>query len=166
MELQKHRKLASGIKVVLSDVDGVLTDGGLYFTENGDQMKRFHVHDGMGFLLLKEKGFKTGIITSENLELVRLRAQRIRPDHLYMNVGFEGKLTAANEIAEKEGCTLNEIAYIGDDVNCIPLLQAVGQAYCPANAVDAVKALPGITILTKPGGHGAFRELADLLLSR
>jgi 3-deoxy-D-manno-octulosonate 8-phosphate phosphatase (KDO 8-P phosphatase) len=159
------RKQTSAIKVVLSDVDGVLTDGGLYFTESGDQMKRFHVHDGMGFLLLKKQGFTTGIITSEHLELVRLRAQRINPDYLYMNVGFEGKLAAALEIAEKEACTLKEIAYIGDDVNCIPLLQAVGYACCPANAVDAVKALPGIRVLSKTGGQGAFRELADALLN-
>ncbi|HCK21297.1 MAG TPA: 3-deoxy-D-manno-octulosonate 8-phosphate phosphatase [Bacteroidetes bacterium] len=158
------RKQAPTIKVVLSDVDGVLTDGGLYFTEKGDQFKRFHVHDGMGFLLLKERGFTTGIITSENLELVRLRAQRIRPDYLYMNLGFEGKLEAAREIAAKEGCSLDEMAYIGDDVNCIPLLQAVGQAFCPSNAVEAVKAVSGIHVLTAAGGHGAFREMAELLL--
>ncbi len=155
----------SVIKMVLSDVDGVLTDGGLYFTENGDQFKRFHVHDGIGFLLLKEHGIKTGIITSENLELVRLRAQRIKPDHLVMDVGFEEKLIAAKRICREEGIELAEVAYIGDDINCIPLLEAVGFPFCPANAVDAVRNIPGIFITEKSGGQGAFRELVERVVS-
>lgn len=152
------------IKMVLSDVDGVLTDGGLYFTETGDQFKRFHVHDGIGFLLLKKHGIKTGIITSENLELVRLRAQRIKPDHLVMNVGFEEKLHAAKRICSEEQIHLDEVAYIGDDINCIPLLEAVGYPCCPANAVEAVKNIPGIYITEKAGGEGAFRELVEKIL--
>ncbi|HQU75368.1 MAG TPA: HAD hydrolase family protein [Chitinophagales bacterium] len=155
----------SPVKLVLSDVDGVLTDGGLYFTESGDQFKKFHVHDGMGFLLLKKAGIKTGIITSENLELVRLRAQRIQPDHLYMGVGFEEKLHTARAIARQEGISLDEVAYIGDDVNCIALLEKVGFPTCPADAVDAVKNIPGIFQTTRKGGEGAFRELADKILS-
>lgn len=153
------------IKLVLTDVDGVLTDGGLYFSESGDQFKKFHVHDGVGFLLLNQAGLKTGIITSENLQLVKLRAQRIHPDHLYMGVGFEEKLTTAEAICQLENISLNQVAYIGDDVNCIHLLSKVGFAACPADAVEAVRSLPGIFILQKAGGHGAFREFSEIILS-
>ena len=157
--------MSNPVKLVLSDVDGVLTDGGLYFTENGDQFKRFHVHYGIGFILLKAAGIKTGIITSDNLELIRIRANRIKPDHLYMDVGFEEKLEAAKEICEIEGISLEEVAYIGDDINCIPLLKAVGHPFCPSNAVKAVKSLEGITITEHSGGNGAFREIAEVILA-
>ena len=153
------------IKLFLSDVDGVMTDGGLYFTESGDQFKRFHVHDGMAFLLLKEAGIKTGIITSEKLKLIELRVKRIQPDYLRMGVGFTEKLDAAKEICNSEGISLNQVAYIGDDVNCIDLLKAVGLAACPANAVEAVQKLPGILRLHRSGGQGAVREFADLILN-
>lgn len=153
------------IKLFLTDVDGVLTDGGLYFTESGDQFKRFHVHDGMGFLLLKKAGIKTGIITSENLKLIELRAQRIQPDHLFMGVGFEEKLKVAEKICVQEGISLDQTAYIGDDVNCIDLLKTVGIAACPANAVDAVKMIPGIFHLSRSGGNGAMREFVEIILA-
>lgn len=152
------------IRLFLSDVDGVLTDGGLYFSESGDQFKRFHVHDGMAFLLLKEAGIKTGLITSENLKLVELRAKRIQPDYLRMGVGFAEKLQVVEEICEVESITLRQVAYIGDDINCIDLLKSVGLAACPANAVDAVQQLPGILRLRRSGGNGAVREFADLVL--
>lgn len=160
------REKLQSIQLVLSDVDGVLTDGGLYFSETGDQFKKFHVHDGVGFLLLKQAGFKTGIITSENLQLVKLRAQRIQPDHLYMGVGFEEKLKTAELICQLENITLKQVAYIGDDVNCIHLLEKAGFAACPSDAVRAVQDIPGIHVLQKTGGHGAFREFAELILSR
>jgi 3-deoxy-D-manno-octulosonate 8-phosphate phosphatase (KDO 8-P phosphatase) len=153
------------IKLVLTDVDGVLTDGGLYFSESGDQFKKFHVHDGVGFLLLKQAGFKTGIITSENLQLVKLRAQRIQPDYVYMGVGFEEKLKTAESICQLEGISLNQVAYIGDDINCIHLLSHAGFAACPADAVAAVRSVPGIFKLQKTGGHGAFREFAEIMLN-
>lgn len=153
------------IKLFLSDVDGVLTDGGLYFTESGDQFKRFHVHDGMAFLLLKEAGIKTGIITSETMKLVELRAKRIQPDFLKMGVGFAQKRDVASEICVAEGISMKQVAYIGDDVNCMDLLQAVGFAACPANAVYAVQSLPGILRLKRNGGDGAVREFADIILA-
>lgn len=152
------------IKLFLSDVDGVLTDAGMYYTESGDELKKFNTHDGMGFNLLAKEGIKTGIITTENTKLVERRAAKLKLDYLYQGKGFGNKLDAALEICAKEGITIQEVAYVGDDVNCISLLEAVGLAACPANAVKKVKAIPGIIHLEKKGGDGAVREFIDMIL--
>jgi YrbI family 3-deoxy-D-manno-octulosonate 8-phosphate phosphatase len=152
------------IKLFLSDVDGVLTDAGMYYTENGDELKKFNTHDGMGFNLLAKEGIKTGIITTENTKLVERRAAKLKLDYLYQGKGFGNKLDAALEICAKEGITIQEVAYVGDDVNCISLLEAVGLAACPANAVKKVKAIPGIIQLQTKGGDGAVREFIDMIL--
>lgn len=152
------------IKVFLSDVDGVMTDAGMYYTENGDEFKKFNTHDGMGFNLIQHTGVKIGIITTENTKMVERRAAKLKMDYLYQGKGFGGKLAAALDICEKEGITLKEVAYIGDDVNCIELLQNVGIAACPANATSKVKAIPGIIQLQKNGGEGAVREFIDMIM--
>lgn len=152
------------IKLFLTDVDGVLTDGSMYYTESGDEFKKFNTRDGMGFELLRKAGIKTGIITSENTQIVARRAAKIKADYLYQGHRDGGKLTAALEICESEGITLSEVAYIGDDLNCISLLEKVGLAACPADAVEAVKAVPGIVLLHKKGGEGCVRELVEQIL--
>ncbi len=149
------------IKVFLTDVDGVMTDAGMYYSTSGEEMKKFNTHDGMGMVLLRESGIKTGILTTENTSIVTRRAEKLKVDYLYQGVGFGGKLAAAREICEKEGITLQEVAYIGDDINCLELLSAVGLAACPANATKRVKAIPGIIQLSKNGGDGAIREFID-----
>lgn len=153
------------IKLFLTDVDGVLTDAGMYYTESGDEFKKFNTHDGMGLMLLKEKGIKRGIITTENTKIVERRAAKLKMDYLYQGKGFGNKLEAALEICAKEGIDMKDVAYIGDDVNCIEILKAVGYAACPANALPAVKAIPGIIQLKKSGGDGAVREFIDMLMS-
>lgn len=155
----------SRIKVFLTDVDGVLTDAGMYYTESGDEFKKFNTHDGMAFSLLREHGIKTGILTSENTKIVERRALKLKADYLYQGVKGDGKLTAAKEICAKENIKLSEVAYIGDDVNCIPLLLQAGIAACPLNAVRAVKNILGIIQLPVKGGDGAVRAFVDLLLS-
>ena len=152
------------IKLFLTDVDGVLTDGGMYYTESGDEFKKFNTRDGMGFELLRKAGIKTGIITSENTQMVARRAAKIKADYLYQGHRDGGKLTAALEICEKEGISLREVAYIGDDLNCIGLLEKVGWAACPADAVGAVRAIPGIIQLATRGGEGCVREFVELIL--
>ena len=152
------------IKLFLTDVDGVLTDGSMYYTEGGDEFKKFNTRDGMGFELLRNAGIKTGIITSENTQIVARRAAKIKADYLYQGQRDGGKLAAALEICEKEGIALSETAYIGDDLNCISLLEKVVQAACPADAVDQVKAVPGIRLLHKKGGEGCVREFVELIL--
>ena len=153
------------IKLFLSDVDGVLTDAGMYYTESGDEFKKFNTHDGMGFNLLKQAGIKTGIITTEQTNIVSRRAEKLKTDYVYQNVGFGGKLKAALEICEKENNSMQEVAYIGDDINCIELLSAVGLAACPANATQKVKEIPGIIHLSKSGGEGVVREFIEMILN-
>ncbi len=153
------------IKLFLTDVDGVMTDAGMYYSENGDEMKKFNSQDGLGMRLLRESGIRTGIITTETTKLVERRAAKLKVDYLSQGRRDGGKLEAAMDICQKEGISLEEVAYIGDDMNCIELLSSVGYAACPANAVTAVKSLPGIIILQKRGGDGAVREFAEWILN-
>ena len=152
------------IKLVLSDVDGVLTDGGMYYSESGNELKKFNTRDGMGFQLLKENGIKTGIITSEETDIVTRRAKKLQVDYLCQGKKNGEKLAAVKEICEKEGILLENIAYIGDDVNCLELLLDVGLAACPADALDRVKRIPHIEILSQKGGKGVFREFVEKIL--
>lgn len=152
------------IKVFLSDVDGVMTDAGMYYTESGDEFKKFNTHDGMAFGMLRDQGIKTGMVTSEMTKIVENRAKKLKVDYLYQGARDEGKLGAAKEICEKEGISLSEVAYIGDDINCIPLLKAVGIAACPLNAVNQVREISGIIQLKARGGEGAVREFVEILL--
>lgn len=149
------------IKLFLSDVDGVLTDAGMYYTESGDELKKFSTHDGMGFELLRNQGIKTGIITSENTSIVSRRAKKLKVDYLYQGKKHGGKLEAAKEICKELGIELNQLAYIGDDINCKELLQSAGLAACPANALPTIKNIPGIIHLKKEGGSGAVREYVE-----
>ncbi|MBY0347254.1 MAG: HAD hydrolase family protein [Hydrotalea flava] len=154
------------IKLFLSDVDGVMTDAGMYYTESGDEFKKFNTHDGMGFNLLTKAGVKTGIITTEATKIVERRAEKLKIDYVYQGRGFGNKLDAALEICEKEGISMKETAYVGDDINCIELLKAVGVAACPANAVEQVKNIKGIIHLEKKGGEGAVREFIEMLFKQ
>jgi N-acylneuraminate cytidylyltransferase len=148
-------------------VDGVLTDGGMYYSESGDEMKKFNTRDGMAFELLRKAGIKTGIITSEQTKIVEDRAKKIKVDYIIQGKKEDGKLTATKEICEKEGITLNEIAYIGDDINCYELLSAVGIAACPADATVSVKLINGINILKRNGGNGCVREfVSEIILAK
>ena len=154
------------IKLFLTDVDGVLTDAGMYYSENGDELKKFNTHDGMGMKMLREAGIKTGIITTENTKIVENRAKKLNVDYLYQGKREGGKLEVAKEICEKEGITLEEVAYVGDDINCFDLLSSVGFAACPANALPKIKSIPGIIHLQKCGGDGAVREFVEWILAQ
>ena len=154
------------IKLFLTDVDGVLTDAGMYYSENGDELKKFNTHDGMGLQLIRQKGIKTGIITSENTMMVERRFNKLKLDYLYQGKREGGKLASALEICEKEGITLRNVAYIGDDINCLELLSNVGLAACPANALDAVKQIPGIVRMNKKGGEGCVREFIEMIINK
>lgn len=158
------KKTLPQIKVFLSDVDGVLTDAGMYYSEKGDEMKKFSTYDGMAFQLLRNAGIKTGIITSEVTDIVSNRAEKLRVDYLYQGKREGGKLSAAMKICQKENISLKEVAYIGDDINCFDLLCEVGLAACPGNAMEKIKNIPGIIILEKKGGDGAVREFVEKIL--
>lgn len=163
--LSKHKETKKPIKLFLCDVDGTLTDGGMYYSENGDELKKFNTRDGMGFQLLREAGIKTGIITSEDTKIVANRAKKLKVDFLYQGKRDGGKLAVAKEICEQLGITLDEVAYIGDDVNCVELLEAVGVKACPADACVEVKNIHGIHVMTKIGGDGCVREFINKQLN-
>ena len=151
-------------------MDGCLTDGGMYYTAEGDAMKRFCVYDGMGMVLLRQAGIPCGILTSEQSPIVKARAEKLHLDFLYLGVGSKDrqgsltKLEAALKICEKLGITLEEVCYVGDDINDLELLRSVGLAACPNSAMPIVKALPNILILSHAGGTGAIREMCDKIL--
>lgn len=153
----------SNIKLFLSDVDGVLTDAGMYYTEQGDEFKKFCTYDGMGFQLLQKTGVKVGILTTEDRELNRRRAKKLGLDFDFH--GAKDKLQIVKDLCVKENITLAEVAYIGDDVNCFGLLSHVGIAACPNNAVDKIKAISNIMQLKRNGGDGVVREFVELFLS-
>jgi len=149
------------IKLVVTDVDGVLTDGGMYYTENGEFMKKFNTRDSMGMELLLEKGIKTVLLTRENSKIVKKRADKIRIVDLYSGI-LDKKSTLA-EIAKKYAVINHEIAYIGDDVNDIEIMKVVGFAATPSDGTSKVKEISDYVCKAK-GGEGAFRELADLVI--
>ena len=127
------------IKLFLSDVDGTLTDASMYYGDDGEELKKFNTRDGKGFELLKKRGIKTGIITSENTNIVSNRAKKLKVDYLYQGLQHEGKLSTVEDICKKEGINLSNVAYIGDDINCKELLENIGMAACPYDAVKEIK---------------------------
>ncbi|WP_101689693.1 acylneuraminate cytidylyltransferase [Dysgonomonas massiliensis] len=165
--LQSDKKVSDvkNIKLFLTDVDGVLTDAGMYYTNSGDELKKFNTRDGMGLQLLQKEEIKVGIVTSEDTKIVENRAKKLKVDYLYQGKRDGGKLSAALEICKLENISIEEVAYIGDDVNCFELLSNVGFPACPADAVDKIKAIPYIRIMQKKGGEGAVREYVDYILT-
>lgn len=159
------------VKLFLTDVDGCLTDGGMYYSANGDEMKRFCVYDGMGIVRLQKAGIPCGILTSENTPIVARRAEKLKMQYLYMGVGSQvnqgakTKLEAAQEICNELNITLEDVCFVGDDINDLDLLRAVGTPACPPNARLDVKAVPDILLLQTPGGQGAIRELCERILA-
>jgi N-acylneuraminate cytidylyltransferase len=161
--LKNEKRDFSKIKLFLSDVDGVLTDAGMYYTESGDEFKKFCTYDGMGFQILQKLGVKVGMLTTEDRELNRRRAKKLGLDFDFH--GAKDKLQIVIDLCAKENITLNEVAYIGDDINCFGLLSHVGIAACPNNAVAKIKAIPNIMQLERNGGDGVVREFVELFLS-
>lgn len=154
------KRLVPKIKLLLTDVDGVLTDAGMYYSEKGDELKKFNTRDGKAFELLRNVEIKTGIITSENTQIVTNRAKKLKVDYLFQGAIYN-KFELVKEICAKEKISLGEVAYIGDDLNDLELLNNVGLAACPKDAVMAVKNIQGIVILNAKGGEGVIREFAE-----
>jgi len=149
------------IKLLITDVDGVLTDNGLYYTEDGLVMKKFNVKDGMGVVLLRKVGIKTGIISTDGSEIIKKRAERLKMDFVY--TGTWEKELKMNEICEVMNISKEEVAFIGDDVNDIGIINEAGLTACPADAVPEIKNMVDL-VLEKKGGEGVFRELTELIL--
>ena len=157
----KSTKSAKNIKILLTDVDCVLTDGGMYYTSNGDVMKKFHTRDGMGVNMLRRKGIPTIIVTKEKTQMVKKWAKKMNIEYLYD--GIQQKETILKIISKKYNVKNSEIGYIGDDINDIELLKMVGFSATPNDGIIEVQKIVHY-ICKKNGGEGAFREVADLLL--
>lgn len=164
--LQRQRFPAEGaaIKLFLTDVDGVLTDAGMYYSDLGDELKKFNTRDGMGLQMLREAGIKTGIITGEDTRLIERRAKKLQMDFLYK--GVKDKSAILDEILKTTGFSPHEVAFIGDDLNDAVIMSRVGLTAAPADAVTDIKKRARY-ICEKKGGEGCVREFAEwILLSR
>ena len=159
------RSLQAGlgrVRMLAMDVDGVLTDAGMYYTETGDELKKFNTRDGMGIKLLQAAGFVTAFVTREKTAIAERRGRKLAVPEVHQ--GVEDKLTDITKMARKYGLTLEQVAYIGDDVNDLDALRAVGFSAAPADAMPVI--LDAVHyVCAKKGGEGAVRELADLLLA-
>ena len=153
------------IKLFLTDLDGVLTDGSIYYSGTGELSKRFYVHDGMGLEIIRELGIKTGLVTTDNSRIVEHRAKDLHFTYVLKDVAKGTKLSAAKELCDKVGISLSEASYIGDDVNCWDLLASVGYPICPSDAQDIIRKIPGIFVTKLPGGRGAVREVINHFLA-
>lgn len=157
--LLRNKSKKNKIKMLLTDVDGVLTDAGMYYTENGDEIKKFNTYDGMAFSILRDNSIKIGMITSEERLLNTRRSEKLKMDFTYQ--GVKNKLKILQQICESENINPEEVVYVGDDINDLEILSHVGVAACPATARPEIKNIPGIIILNTPGGEGVIRELVD-----
>lgn len=152
----------SQIKLLALDVDGVLTDGGLYYTDNGEELKKFNVKDGQGLKLLQQAGIGVAIISSSDSPSTRYRAQKLGIVHVFL--GVDDKLSVLKDLCQTLRLSLYQIAYVGDDANDLPILACVG---CPLTVADAMPANcnHSIYITQKAGGQGAVREICTLLIT-
>ena len=149
------------IELIVFDVDGTMTDGGTFYSDQGVALKRFDIRDGMGIVLLHKAGLRTAIITSEQTQLVQKRAETLKIDIIIQ--GSRNKLASLSSLSDQLQIPMQHIAYIGDDVNDAQCLQAVGFSMAPADAHGLIRNTVHY-VSQYPGGHGAVRELCDLIL--
>lgn len=156
------RAKARRIRLLLTDCDGVLTDGGVYYSERGEEMKRFSMRDGMGVERLRKlAGVEVGIISGEHSGSIAQRARKLAVVELHL--GIADKAAVLAEILDRLGLTRAQVAYIGDDVNDLCVMQGAGLVGCPADAMESVKSVSDY-VCARQGGRGAFREFAELII--
>jgi 3-deoxy-D-manno-octulosonate 8-phosphate phosphatase (KDO 8-P phosphatase) len=148
-------------KLILTDIDGVWTDGGMYYDQTGNEWKRFNTSDSAGVLFAHRLNIPVGIITGEETQIVARRAKKLHIDYLYQNV--RDKLSVAKSLCKEMGITLKDVAYIGDDIGDISLLKEVGISGVPASAPEYIRALGNVP-LKKKGGEGVFREFVEEII--
>ena len=151
----------SDIKLVLTDIDGVWTDGGMYYDNHGNEFKKFNTRDGMGVERLRNCGIETVICTSENTEIVKARAKKLQIDKCFLGVKDKGKFFYS--FCKENNLKPKSVAYIGDDVNDLDIINNAGFSACPADAFEEVKEKVNYVCKTM-SGKGAFREFAELIL--
>ena len=157
-----NEQLNRAIKLLILDVDGVMTDGGMYFSELGDQLKKYNTKDGMGIMKLTKNNFQVGIISSGfKANLIESRAQLLGIQHVY--VGRDPKISILKNWCEKLSISMNQVAVIGDDINDLHIIQHSGYSACPSDAVLEVKRKVDV-VLQRKGGEGCIREFIDAFL--
>ena len=154
------REKCKKIKLVLTDVDGVLTDGGMYYSKNGEELKKFNTKDGMGVQLLLEKRIKTILITKEKSKISQKRANKIKAK---IYCGVSNKESKLKKICSEFNVNSQSVAYIGDDINDVGIMKLVGLSGSPKNGSSEVKKIANYVCKSK-GGEGAFREFVDLII--
>lgn len=155
-------KELANIKLFISDIDGVWTDGGMYYDETGNELKKFNTSDSAGVLFLRLAEIPMAIITGENTAIVQRRADKLKISDCFL--GVKDKVSVAKTLLEKYNCQWNEVAYIGDDLNDIKLLEKVGLSACPYDAPDYIKSRVN-WVMNKKGGEGVFREFVEKYLA-
>jgi YrbI family 3-deoxy-D-manno-octulosonate 8-phosphate phosphatase len=152
----------AAVRALVTDVDGVLTDGGLYYAENGDELKRFDVRDGQGLVLLREAGVLTAIVTRKQTTIVTRRARELGIAEVHQNV--TDKARAIADLVARHRLDPASICYVGDDVGDLPAMRAVGLSVAVADAVPEVRRAATYITRARPG-HGALREICNLILA-
>ena len=161
MKTDNISKKISKIKLLLTDVDGVLTDGGMYYTAEGLTMKRFNVKDGMGAVILQKNGIEVGLISTDKSDIGKIRGERLKFDYVF--TGVIDKKGCMEQICLDRNITPENVAFIGDDINDLEILSAVGFSVSPFDANKKVKEIVDYISEIK-GGEGVFREIADLII--
>jgi 3-deoxy-D-manno-octulosonate 8-phosphate phosphatase (KDO 8-P phosphatase) len=152
---------AGKIKILILDIDGVLTDGKLIYTDRGEEIKNFNVNDGLGIFLLRNSGIRSMVVTAKGSGIVNKRCKELRIDKVYKNCHY--KIKAFEDIIKRFKVSPENICFVGDDLIDIPVLRRVGLAVCPENAVREVK--EHVHFVTEQnGGNGAVREVCDFIL--
>ncbi|MEX2485553.1 MAG: HAD-IIIA family hydrolase [Brumimicrobium sp.] len=146
----------------MTDIDGVWTDGGMYYDETGNEWKKFNTSDSAGILLAKKLNIPTAIITGEDTKIVDRRAKKLNVEYIYQ--GVSNKVKVANDLCLELNIELRETAYIGDDIGDWELLKNVGFSACPSNAPSYIKEIVHY-VTKKNGGEGAFREFVEKIIS-
>lgn len=160
--VKSPRKVFKELKLFATDVDGVLTDAGMYYGESGEELKKFNTRDGMGIKLLQAEGVMIAIITMEQTKIVARRAKKLGVTEVFQ--GAKDKVSVLAHLSEKFNIPFEQMAYMGDDVNDVGALQVVGYAAAPADCVDQVRQMVHY-ICQKKGGEGAVREVIDMILA-
>ena len=161
MKKSEFIKKCKKIKLILTDVDGVLTDGCMYYSSKGEELKKFHTRDGMAVELLLQKNIKTIIITKEKSKIVTSRAKKIKVFKVYSGIKQKDKIL--NQICTKFKVTPDETTFIGDDVNDEKIMKLVGLSFAPSDATQTIKNIADIITNTE-GGQGVLREVTDKIL--
>lgn len=161
LDFPAFKEQLKSVKLLSLDVDGILTDGGLYYTETGDELRKFNVKDGMGMKKAREAGVELCIISASTTNAIEERGKRLGLKHVH--TGAKNKIDILRGICDELGIGLENVAHMGDDLNDIPIMEAIGTPITVSDAVEAVKEKT-CYITQKAGGQGAVREICDLLI--